>query len=122
MKHIVLLSLFLGSFKAFASISWENQTLSASYTTSMTIPLALDSRSFRIDRGTELKLIEIESLNMLKVYLHKYKVTDCPSRNLETDLELVQVSGKAVGVNLVRGCVLEVYIERADYSAKSFVE
>lgn len=122
MKHIILLSLLLGSFQAFASISWENQTLSATYSTSMTIPLALDSRSFRIDSGTELKLIEIESLNMLKVFLHKYKVTDCPSRNLETDLELVQVHGKAVGVNLVRGCVLEVYIERADYQSKSFVE
>ena len=86
MKHIILLSLLLGSFQAFASISWENQTLSATYSTSMTIPLALDSRSFRIDSGTELKLIEIESLNMLKVFLHKYKVTYCPSLNLETDL------------------------------------
>lgn len=122
MKHFILLSVLLFSFHSWANISWENQTISNTYKTSMTIPLALDGRRFRIENGTELTLTEVESLNMLKVYLHKYSVADCPAQNLETDLELLQVSGKSVGVTLVRGCILEVYIERADYQAKSFVE
>ena len=122
MKHIIFVSVLLASFQAFANISWENQTVSTTYATSMTIPLSLDNQRFRIQSGSDLKLIEVESLNMLKVYLHKYKVSDCPSPALETDLELLGVYGKSVGVNLVRGCVLEVYIERADYQAKSFLE
>ncbi len=122
MKLFILIGVLTTSFQALANISWESQTVSTTYATSMTIPLRLDNRNFRIQNGTDLKLIEVESLNMLKVYLHKYKVSDCPSQSLETDLELMDVNGKSVGVNLVRGCVLEVYIERADYQAKSFVE
>ncbi len=122
MKHTVLICALLATFNVFSAVTWEGQKISSVYSANMTIPLNLDNRTFRIVSGTELKLLEIESLNMLKVYLHKYKVQDCPSRSLETDLELLQVGDKSVGVNLVRNCILEVYIERADYKASSFLE
>lgn len=122
MKAYLVLSLFLLSFQALANISWQNLSVNSTYSSNMMIPLNQGERSFRIDQGSDLKLIEVEVLNMLKVYLHRYKVSDCPSPSLETDLELLLVHGKSVGINLVRNCVLEVYIENADHQAKSFLE
>lgn len=121
MKQLIFFIMLVSATTASAAINWADQEIAKSYTSTMNVPLSLDGQSYNIARSSMFKLVEVESLNMLKVYLHKYKISNCPSANLETDLELLNVGGRSVGVNLVRGCILEVYIERPDYTSRSFL-
>ena len=121
MKYVLLLAISLLSHSLFAAVTWSNQTTLSEYLSDQQVLLALDGKEYVIPEKTHFQLVSIEALSMLKVYLHKYKIANCPSVSLETDLELMDVNGRSIGVTLVRNCILEVYIELIDYETESFL-
>lgn len=127
MKYIAMLSVLLMSQALFAAgVKWSSQEVESSYVTTKSIQLSYDDRVYTIPENTEFKLIEESALGMIKVHLHKYKIKNCPGRRIETDLELIQVAQDdgmktSVGVNLAKGCILEVLVDLKEYNTNSFL-
>ena len=128
MKFLVLFSI-LFSLSAFASISnsWNTIESQKFYKTTKTINLDLNNKSLSIPEGTSFELIEKTKLNMIKVYLYKYKIPNCRFSDQESDLSLVsakQPNGKeaSVGVNLSKGCNVEIFVDFDDYETASFLQ
>lgn len=120
MKYIVLISLLFSNF-AFAKSNWSDQEVGTEYKLDRSITLRVDESQYTLPAGTKFELVKKEALNMLKVYFHQYKINNCPSSRLETDLELVQVGSSSIGVNLAKGCIVEVYVDLPDYDSLSFL-
>ena len=64
---------------------------------------------------------------MIKVHLHKYELPGCTLGAIETDLQLIPVKKRSnkktsVGVNLLKGCRLEIFVDMEEYSTISFLE
>lgn len=124
MRFSLLLSLFISvySFAASNNTKWRELKPGERYKLSQEIKF--EDSKFTIQKGTRLKLIESTPLNMIKVQLLRYQVANCEKQNLETDLELVPVKGNkdaAVGVNLSKGCILEVFVEKKDLGGESLL-
>ena len=127
MKYIlVVCSLVCAQLAVAGSIKWQSQEVNSAYKTIKLITLQLDEKLYAIPKGSRFELIEISNLNMIKVHLHKYKISNCPANNIETDLQLILVKqprgSTSVGVNLTRGCVVEVFIDMKEYNTNSFLE
>ncbi len=128
MRFLLLVAIGLISTVVFANTTtWNSQELNSVYKSNKKIVLHLDDKKFTLPAQTRFELVEVDDLSMIKVHLHKYKIDNCPSANLETDLELVSVpqngSGKtSVGVNLSKGCKLEVFIDMKEYKTRSFLK
>ena len=127
MKSLVLVIALCFSSIASASTNWNRLEIDRSYRTLQDITLHLDEAAFKIPRSSDLKLIEVVNLSMIKVVLHKFKMKTCPSQNVVTDLELVTVAQDnntktTVGVNLAGSCVLEVFVEAKDVRSNSFLK
>lgn len=128
MKLLITMLLLAIGGSAFAnSTLWDNQEVENTYKLTKKITLHFDDEKFILPKDTEFKLIEISELSMIKVHLHKYIITNCPSNSMETDLELISVRqlnrGKtSVGVNLTKGCRIEIFIDMKEYNTLSFLK
>lgn len=125
MKYIIY-SLLLGQ-SAFAAIKWSDQELNSTYKLNKEITLYLDDQKFVFAKDAMFSLTESSDLNMIKVHLHKYKVSNCPASNVETDLQLINIiqrdrSSTSVGVNLTRNCIVEIFIDMKEYDTLSFLD
>lgn len=125
MRHITLI-LIVFSFNASALMSntWDKLEPGNRYKLNQNLKFNNKDKKVVFKKGTRLKLVESTSLNMIKVQLQRYKIDNCESENLQTDLEFVPVNGdeqKAVGVNLSKGCILEVFVEKKNLGHESLV-
>lgn len=128
MKFLLVAVLLLSAHVSYAAkTKWNAQEVSKIYKTTKTITLEFDDEKYKLPRGTQFELIEVSDLNMIKVHLHKYKIDKCPSKEIETDLQLVNVRQSrsrktSVGVNLTKGCVVEIFVDMKEYSTFSFLK
>jgi len=127
MKLLMILLLAIITVPIYASnANWGTQKINTKYNTIKDIKLMQNTVSITIPSGSQLELIEATELNVIKVHLHKYKISPCPSSKQETDLELVEVEqlnspDTTVGVNLTKGCRIEVFIDVQEYTTMSFL-
>lgn len=135
MKSITLIISFFWISSLFASaLKWSEQNENQIFKLTQSIKINIFNDKFEevehvISKDSKFELIEVSNLNMIKVHLHKYKISNCPSLINETELELVKIkqpSGsdkiKSVGVNLTKNCILEVFIDMEDYNSYSFLK
>ncbi len=124
---ILALGFIIDSYAAM-NVKWQSQRVKAQYRSNKKIVLNLENgKQISFPKGTSFNLVEVTPLNMIKVQLLKYKIDNCPSLESETDLELVKVkqtdsTTKSVGVNLTKGCTVEVYVEAQDFNSNSFLQ
>ena len=114
------------NFAFASSVKWQNQDVGKEYKLNIDVELQLDEQIFKLPSGTKFDLLEKSDLNMIKVHLHKYKIDNCPAKNIETDLQLIPVNqGRnrktSVGVNLIRGCIVEIFINMKEYNTLSLL-
>lgn len=126
MKLILTMLILALSYSAFAdTVAWNAQELNRVYKINKKIELQHDGETFILPKNSYFELIEKSKLSMIKVHLHKYSISNCPSRELETDLELIQVDQPdniktSVGVNLTKECRVEIFIDMKEYQTTSF--
>ena len=120
-KHIISIFVFVIAFNAQAStLSWSILQTNRIYTLNQEIKLADDQYQVNLAAKSRYNLKERSFLDMLNVEVFKFDIgKSCPSSNMETDIELIDIkqpNGKmiTVGVNLAEGCLLEVYVEQND--------
>ena len=123
-KLLILISLFF-SYPILAASNWQTVKEGENYKLKKSLAIKSHGKVLKIKRGTSLKLVKTTSLNMIKVNHQKYQIKNCKNKKLETELELVPVSQKnqdsvSVGVNLVKGCFLEIFVENKDIKANNF--
>jgi len=124
MKFILLLSLLSTFNLEAAQNSWSELKPGERYRLNQEITLQSKEKAIHIKKGTKVKLIESTQLNMIKVHLQRYEVDDCIAESVESDLELVNIKGNkqtSVGVNMSKGCILEVFVEKKDFQKQSLV-
>lgn len=124
MKLSFILSLFIcvGGYAADNN-AWKDLIKGERYKLGQSIKF--EDTGFSIKKGTRVKLIESTPLNMIKVQLHRYKISDCSKKEVETDLAMVSVRGDkdaAVGINMSKGCILEVFVEKKDLNKESLLQ
>ena len=117
-KLLLLLPLLL-SLQAFAANNWQTVIEGENYKLKESLTMTSKGKIVEIKRGTSLKLVKTTSLNMIKVRHQKYQIKNCKNSMRETELELVPVSQKnqepiSVGINLLKGCFLEIFVENKD--------
>ena len=128
MKIILsLLAVFISQVSYSNVTNWNSQSIKTIYKSVREISLHLDDKKIVIPPNTEFELFEISELSMIKVHLHKYKINNCPFYSTETDLQLVQIAQAndvktSVGVNLTKGCHVEVFIDMKEYNSMSFLK
>ena len=121
MKLTTLLAVSLFSTISTAkSIDWNTLKVGDKYALDKRIEFQINDSKIEFNKNTTVELLEASELSMIKVHLFKYKISECSQKNIESDLELVESSeDTSVGVNLVKDCVLEVFVELKDYKTKS---
>jgi hypothetical protein len=121
---LILLNLLVFSELSFAS-TWQSISEGKSYKLKQDLKIEGENKALLLSKGTRLRALEVSELNMIKVNFQKYKVQNCPDKTLETELELVpvKVEGKklSVGINMTKGCILEVFVENKDVEEASFL-
>lgn len=127
MKYWVVLLFVFTSANAFSQKSWSSLKKGDSYKTTRSFNLFLDEREFSFQENTKLTLKETIKDNSIKVYIHKFNVSPCPGKNIQSDLELIEVPqqngvSSSVGVSLSRGCSLEVFVDMSEYNTLSFLK
>jgi hypothetical protein len=120
-KQIVSTLILVISMSAHAStLNWSALKINRIYSLNQEVKLADDQYQLRLAVNSRLTLKERTFLDMLNVEVFKFDIgTSCPSRNMETDIELIDIkqpNGKliTVGIDLAEGCLLEVYVEQND--------
>jgi hypothetical protein len=126
MKYIYI-CLLLFAQVGFSAVKWDAQEVNTTYKLNKKITLQLDDKKYDIVKDTQFELVEVSDLNMIKVHLHKYKINNCPSPNIETDLQLINIRQSSrrrtsVGVNLTRNCIVEIFVDMKEYSTLSFLD
>ena len=124
MRFILLFSVLIALNAGAAQKSWDKLKTGERYKLIQNLNFQSKDRTFRIKKGTKLRLVENTSLSMIKVQLHRYKIDNCVEGDLESDLELVSIKGNkdlSVGMNMSKGCILEVFVEKKDFKNKSLV-
>ena len=128
MFRFLIISLFLFSiFTAKAEVQWNRQKVFTTYKLTESLKIKSDTKVISLKKDSNLELVEVSELSMIKVFLHKYKVTPCPNKKFVTDLQLIEVKQDeqdsiVVGVNMAKNCQLEVFIDVNEYNLKSFVK
>jgi hypothetical protein len=126
MKLILTMLILALSYSAFAeTVTWSSQELNRVYKLNKKFELQHDNGTVPFPKNTYFELVEKSKLEMIKVHLHKYTVSNCSSADIETDLELIQVeqpdnTTTAVGVNLTKKCKVEIFIDMKEYETTSF--
>lgn len=125
MKYIAILTL-LFSTHAFSIMSntWDKLEPGNRYKLNQNLNFKTSNQKISFKKGTRLKLVESTSLNMIKVQLQRYEIDGCKNQNIQTDLAFVPINGdeqKAVGINLSKGCILEVFVEKKNLQNESLV-
>jgi hypothetical protein len=106
-----------------ATLNWSDLVEGSKYKLSKKINFQNIDSNISFPKNTQLKLIETSELSMIKVHLYKYQILNCRHETVESDLELVKSSREvSVGVNLVKRCILEIFVELKDYQTKSFLK
>lgn len=126
MKYIMIYLLLFAQV-SFAAVKWDAQEVNTAYKLNQDIVLQMDDQKYNIPKGTQFDLNEVSDLNMIKVHLHKYKINNCPSPNVETDLQLISIRQNnrrktSVGVNLTRNCIVEIFVDMKEYATFSFLD
>jgi hypothetical protein len=121
MKLITLLAISLFASMSYANtIGWNNQKVGLKYSLKKKVDFQINENSIQFPKNTTVELIESSELSMIKVHLFKYKILECSKKDVESELELVESTAETtVGVNLVKNCTLEVFVELKDYKTKS---
>lgn len=129
MKIVIIILCFLNI--ALASTKWSGLSVGETYRLGKELNLQTGSESkILLSKGSRVKLIESEDLDMIKVNFQRYQLENCENKNyknLETELELInnkksKKQTHSVGVNLSKGCILEVFVEKKDTSLESFLK
>lgn len=119
MIKILFLLPFLINFQASAVSNWQSLVEGENYKLKKSLTIPSSGKILEIKRGTSLKLVKSTSLTMIKVNHQKYQIKNCKNSMQETELELIPVSQEgqepvSVGVNLLKGCFLEIFVENKD--------
>ncbi len=127
MKYIIILGLLWSSIANAQVIKWKGQSEGTVYKSTKSITLYQDERKIVIPAGTKYELYEVSALNMIKVHLHKYKIDNCPGADIETDLQLFPItqpnrSKISVGINIGKGCNVEIFIDMNEYNTYSHLK
>ena len=125
-KYLISLMIFILSSSAFAAGKlWSDLNSANAYTLLQQLEFSDRQTSFSIKPNTKLVLKERTSLGMIKVELYKFDVSaHCPSSDMTTDIQLVEViqsNGKVatVGFDIAEDCTLEAFVEFVDLNTKS---
>jgi hypothetical protein len=124
MIKLLLLLPSLISFQTLATSNWQSVVEGENYKLKESLTIPSKGKILEIKRGTSLKLVKSTSLNMIKVNHQKYQIKNCKNSMQESELELIPVPQKgqgsvSVGVNLLKGCFLEIFVENKDIESNN---
>jgi hypothetical protein len=127
MKFMMVMILTLMSHNIFANLNWNNLKISKDYRTSRAFSLYLDDKEFLFPAEAKLTLKKVTRDNSIKVYIHRFKISICPGQTIESDLELLEIKqpqgiATSVGINLSRGCILEIFVDMDEYKTQSIIK
>ncbi len=117
--------LLLLSSQAFA-LNWFDLEAGKNYTLKQSFQLPQKERSgsmLEFSQGDVLTLKEIIGLGM-GLGLFNFSYPQCPGPQMETDVEIIPVSGTAteIGAMAAEGCELWIYVELKDFWTPSLLE
>lgn len=119
---ILLLALPLS---AIASRPWIDVLNENSY--SLEKSLRVKNTNVNFSRGSVIKVIERAPLNMIKVEMFKIRVVNCQYPEVTSNLELYEIlqpngTKTTIGVEVSKGCELEMFVELKDLNTNSFFD
>ena len=122
MKFLIyIISFFVISFNSHAARTWANISIEDSVFLAKDLQIVNSELSF--NRSARLKITEISLMEMINVYLFKAKAETCSLPEATSELELYYVSqssGKTtIGIELLKNCILEIYVEKKDFRTTS---
>lgn len=125
MFRVACMILLISSSSLFAqNIKWADLVESKIYKIDREIRLSYDKTSFVINANDDLKLLDFKPLPMINVFLAELKILSCADPSFASEMILVEVNQPggepvSVGMDMAKKCVLEIFLEKKDYSAVS---
>lgn len=125
MFRVACFVLFALVYPAFGqNLRWADLVESRIYKVDREIRLVHNNTNFTLNEGDELRLLDFKPLQVINVYLAEFKPLNCDKLSFISEMSLIeieQVDGQtvAVGVDMAKKCVFEVFIEKKDYNARS---
>lgn len=125
MTKYILLALCIAS--AMADYKWSNLVESKVYTTGKTLKFERNQKKLKLAKNTKLKLLNIKPLDLVNIYMAEFKILDCENADFSSEMILVDVNQRgfqkvSVGLDVVKNCVLEAFIEKSDINSTSFLK
>ena len=117
----ISLLILLSSVNAYAVRTWAN--ISAEDQVFLVNDLAIKNTDLTFSRSSQLKVTEVTLMSMINVYLFKVKADDCGKPKAVSELELYKVtsssSSTTIGLELLKNCQMEIYVEKRDFQTPS---
>ena len=121
MKIFLITFLLLVTTSSFAARIWSS--ISVEDNVYLVRDLKIQNSELLLEKSSKMKVIEISSMNMINVYLYKAKMESCPLPSETSELELYVVAQRqgqiTIGIELLRNCSLEIYVEKKDHKSLS---
>ena len=122
LRNLIFLVLMIPSL-AVAGLPWADIVTETSYSLDKTFKIKNTAISFA--KGSVINVIERAPVTMIQVERFKVEVKSCQYPDITSELELyeiVQPNGTktTVGIEVSKGCTLEMFVELKDLNTKSF--
>lgn len=107
---------------AIAGLPWADIVTETTYSLDKTFKIKNTNISF--PKGSVINVIERAPVNMIKVEMFKVEVKNCQYPEVTSSLELYELpqtngSKVIVGVEVSKGCKLEMFVELKDLNTSS---
>ena len=120
---LVLITLIMISFanadvaaRLWSSIAVEDTVFLAQ-------DLEIHNTDLLLPRTSRMRVTEVSSMDMINVYLYKVKAESCSHPSATSELELYTVQQRrgqtTIGIELLKNCRLEIYVEKKDHKTRS---
>ena len=122
LSGILFITLMIPSL-AMANIPWTDIVTETTYTFEKTFKIKNTNISFR--KGSVVNVTERAPLNMIQVEMFKMEVKNCQYPEVTSGLELYPIrqpngTTTTIGIEVSKGCKLEMFVELKDLNTNSF--
>lgn len=121
MRILIITICFLMVLPAFAARTWTS--IEAGDQIYLISDLQIKNTNLLLKRNSSLRVKEVVPMDLISVVMYKVQAISCPGPSLTSELDLYSVrqatGSVTVGIELTRGCVLEIYVENTDLQTLS---
>lgn len=121
MKFMLIAASLLFSLNSYAAKLWTD--ISVRDFVYLTSELKIQNSDVIFEKSAKMIVLEISPMPVINVFLYRVKADICPSATSTSELEMYNVRQRrgttTIGIELLKKCEMEIYVEKTDLGTLS---